>query len=588
MALIGQGAQGVGIDYSSVGDSAWKLASANSSAISSAIGTVGDIVKDRRDKKDSIKTSKELAKAMATLYPESAQALEPVISLLDDEETPLSQRAALGAQIGEFINMGVQKSRDTALMDMEGRGMKIREDQFAIDKAAAERESTAVAKAMEDKEALTGFMARPALEQALRETVAAEKRGETPLIGSEKLKSAFLKQPDEQMQIVAAAMQGLPKAAPLEFRDIEFTRDGQPTKGTAVFDPRKGQFNLVPIAEPGVAASSGDLLGFIKGKEGFYAEPYDDYAQTSIGYGTRAKPGETSITKEEAERRLQQEVAQARKGVDRAVAEAGLSLSAPQLDALTSFNYNTGAVDTLLKGGARTPEEIASAMLLYNKAGGKTLPGLVQRRKEESAMFSGGIQPGAARSTGVTKTPTEQKLDEAKLAKIEAETAAATTEKGIAATKVNNTARRVFSVIDKYRDSEGKPTQALRDAVGRGEGFGSGLSSWTGGVLGNDPQTIANQQELELELLETDLLNAAKDLKPVSEDEMKMLLSRRPSITSAPEVWVSFMNRAEKILKDGMITGSGSAPADAATDGLTPTQSATINLNAKKAALQGR
>jgi len=419
MALIGQGVNPVAIDYSAIGNDAWRAAASNVSAISGVI----DAVKDRRDKKDAIKTSKELAKAMATLYPEAASALDPVIAELDNEEAPLSQRAALGSQIGSLIEMGVQKSRDAAQMALANRGMAIQEGQFDIDKAAAERESNLIAKAMEEKEALTGFMARPALEQALRETVAAEQRGETPLIGSERLKSAFLKKPEEQIQIVAAAMQGLPKAAPLEFRDVEFTRDGQPTKGTAVFDPKKGQFTLVPIAEAGVAAPTGDLLGFIKSKEGFYAEPYDDYAQTSIGYGTRAKPGETSITKEEAERRLQQEVAQARKGVDRAVAEAGLSLSSQQLDALTSFNYNTGAVDTLLKGGARTPEEIASAMLLYNKAGGKTLPGLVQRRKEESAMFAGGIQPGAAKSQAGAQTPAQIRKEELEIQRLEGEVA---------------------------------------------------------------------------------------------------------------------------------------------------------------------
>lgn len=533
------------VDYSPYLNAQARASSSIGASIGAGIGAIGDAVKDRREKKDKIKVSKELAKALSTLYPESAGAVMPIIESLDDEELPLSQRAALGDQIGTLINMGVEKNRDAALMALDERRVAIGERGMSIEEDAAQRQASLVEKAMADQESLTQFMARPALEQALRETVAAEQRGETPLIGSEKLKGAFLKQPDEQMQIVAAAMQGLPKAAPLEFRDVKFTSpDGTPSEGT-VRVKQDGTFELVPIAEVGVAAPTGDLLGFIKGKEGFYAEPYDDYAQTSIGYGTRAKPGETSITKEEAERRLQQEVAQARKGVDRAVAEAGLSLSAQQLDALTSFNYNTGAVDTLLKGGARTPEQIASAMLLYNKAGGKTLPGLVQRRKEESAMFTGGIRPGAARSTTV-QTPAQIRKEELEIAKMEAEIAGSGREKDIAATKVNNTANRVFSVIEKYRTADGKPTQRLRDAVGFGEGFMGPITQRF------SPEVAADQQELELELLETDLLNAAKDLKPVSEDEMKMLLSRRPKITSAPEVWVRFMNRAEQILKDGM------------------------------------
>ena len=109
--------------------------------------------------------------------------------------------------------------------------------------------------------------------------------------------------------------------------------------------------------------------------------------------------------------------------MDQAVASAGLSLNPNQIDALTSFNYNTGAVGTLLKGGARSPEEIAKAMLLYNKAGGKTLPGLQKRRAVEAQLFatpSTGIAPGAGRAT-TAQTPTQAKLDELKLAKAEGE-----------------------------------------------------------------------------------------------------------------------------------------------------------------------
>lgn len=119
MALIGQGATPVGIDYSSVGDSAWKLAQSNTNAISGVLGAGVDLIKDRREKKDAIKVSKELAKALSTLYPESAGAVAPIIESLDDEELPLSQRAALGEQIGTLINMGVEKNRNDALMSLE-------------------------------------------------------------------------------------------------------------------------------------------------------------------------------------------------------------------------------------------------------------------------------------------------------------------------------------------------------------------------------------------------------------------------------------------------------------------------------------
>jgi hypothetical protein len=171
------------------------------------------------------------------------------------------------------------------------------------------------------------------------------------------------------------------------------------------------------------------------------------------------------------------------------------------------------------------------------------------------------IQPGASTAPAARpRTETQQKIDEATLAKLEMETGAAEKEKSIAANKINNTAQRVFKVIEKYRTADGKPTERLRAATGFGEGLMSPITRTF------SPEVAADQQELELELLETDLLNAAKDLKPVSEDEMKMLLSRRPAITSAPEVWVRFMNRAEQILKDGMVgtPQAAASPEDAA------------------------
>lgn len=63
-----------------------------------------------------------------------------------------------------------------------------------------------------------------------------------------------------------------------------------------------------------------------------------------------------------------------------------------QFDALVSFCYNCGPgnLEQLCKN--RTPEEIADKMLLYVKdASGRTLPGLVNRRKWERELFLSGV-----------------------------------------------------------------------------------------------------------------------------------------------------------------------------------------------------
>lgn len=58
-----------------------------------------------------------------------------------------------------------------------------------------------------------------------------------------------------------------------------------------------------------------------------------------------------------------------------------------QFDALVSFAYNIGSIDQLTASGTRSIAEIAEKITAYQKAGGKTLPGLVKRREVEKQLF---------------------------------------------------------------------------------------------------------------------------------------------------------------------------------------------------------
>ena len=60
-----------------------------------------------------------------------------------------------------------------------------------------------------------------------------------------------------------------------------------------------------------------------------------------------------------------------------------------EFDALASFAFNCGIgnLKKLLKYGQRTKSQIADAILLYNKANGRELRGLVRRRKAERELF---------------------------------------------------------------------------------------------------------------------------------------------------------------------------------------------------------
>lgn len=58
-----------------------------------------------------------------------------------------------------------------------------------------------------------------------------------------------------------------------------------------------------------------------------------------------------------------------------------------QFDALVSFAYNTGDKNLQKLCEDRTPRQIADALLLYNKAGGKVMAGLSRRRAAERELF---------------------------------------------------------------------------------------------------------------------------------------------------------------------------------------------------------
>lgn len=58
-----------------------------------------------------------------------------------------------------------------------------------------------------------------------------------------------------------------------------------------------------------------------------------------------------------------------------------------EFDALVSFAFNIGSIDQLTAGGTRSRAVIAEKILLYNKAAGKLLSGLVKRRETERELF---------------------------------------------------------------------------------------------------------------------------------------------------------------------------------------------------------
>ena len=107
----------------------------------------------------------------------------------------------------------------------------------------------------------------------------------------------------------------------------------------------------------------------------------------TIGYGHYGKDvGENqTITKEEALSLLKKDM----KRFETKVMKYNdcYNFTQNEFDALVSFAYNVGSIEQLTAKGTRTKKEIADAMLLYIKSGGKVLNGLRKRRNKEREFF---------------------------------------------------------------------------------------------------------------------------------------------------------------------------------------------------------
>jgi GH24 family phage-related lysozyme (muramidase) len=140
--------------------------------------------------------------------------------------------------------------------------------------------------------------------------------------------------------------------------------------------------------------------------EGLKQRLYDDPAgHCTIGIGHLVHRGRCNgnepaefkkgITRARAYELLQRDA----RRMEDAVNRLHVPLNQNQFDALVSFTYNLGPGWTVQKTGirdalrARRYKAVPREMMRWVKAGGKTLPGLVRRRKAEGRLFAAAPAP---------------------------------------------------------------------------------------------------------------------------------------------------------------------------------------------------
>ena len=147
-----------------------------------------------------------------------------------------------------------------------------------------------------------------------------------------------------------------------------------------------------PVTKASFSGKSDNLISFVASFEKFSATPYDDFKQTSIGYGSKATSKDQRLTEAEAKNLLKRDLNNARNIVLKMKKDSGYDWSKNQVDALTSFTHNLGAGNfkKLTENGTRGDEEISDMLLEYKYAGGKVREGLVKRREAELKLFNEG------------------------------------------------------------------------------------------------------------------------------------------------------------------------------------------------------
>lgn len=184
--------------------------------------------------------------------------------------------------------------------------------------------------------------------------------------------------------------------------------NGQPQGDLSIWEnvidvpPGKPQSTQVAVVQASPVQSNGTQKGrkintagmkILKDCEGLYLNAYKCPAGVwTIGYGCTegVRPG-MSITEAEAEQMLRKELFKFEEGVERVLGH--IPLNENQFSALVSLTYNCGlgaiseGMTIRRKLEARDYQGAAEGFLLWNKGGGRVLPGLVKRREMERKLF---------------------------------------------------------------------------------------------------------------------------------------------------------------------------------------------------------
>ena len=112
----------------------------------------------------------------------------------------------------------------------------------------------------------------------------------------------------------------------------------------------------------------------------------DQYYTIGFGHYGKDVKANSKITMTEAENLLRQDLKRFEDNVNKY--NHIYNFNQNEFDALVSFAYNTGSIDSLTGRGTRDRRTISMKMVQYTKSNGAVLAGLVVRRQAEQRLFN--------------------------------------------------------------------------------------------------------------------------------------------------------------------------------------------------------
>ena len=150
---------------------------------------------------------------------------------------------------------------------------------------------------------------------------------------------------------------------------------------------------------------SAEAIAMLKAEEGFSSKPYWDYAQWTVGYGTKCPSDKleeykaSGISQEDADKLLNVYIAKIQAELDKFMAKTGITLNQSQYDALFLLSYNCGTAwaystsgvlyKAVVKGA--TGNELINAFSRWCNAGGQIKTFLLRRRLSEANLYLNGV-----------------------------------------------------------------------------------------------------------------------------------------------------------------------------------------------------